>query len=207
MEMELKSLIEKIKKEGVEESEKEASIIIKQAEEKAQNIIISAQEEKESLLKDAEQRMQSLKKNTEKAMKQAARDVLLTLRERATDFFDRIVKEKIAKELSPLVLKEIIVKAANNLQKDGILNVEVLVSKEDREKLQKTLFASFAQEAKKHIALTGTKTIKKGFRIGEKDKDSYFDFTDEAIAEAFKRYLNPKLVEMLDIGLGLDKKK
>ena len=98
METELKSLIEKIKKEGVEESEKEANIIIKQAEEKAQKIIASAQEEKKSLLKDAERKIQSLKKNTEKAMKQAARDVLLTLRERVTDFFDRIVKEKIAKE-------------------------------------------------------------------------------------------------------------
>jgi len=207
MEMELKSLIDKIKKEGVEEAEKTADSIKKQAEEKAQEIITSAKKEKASILEDAEQKTKALKKNSQKAMKQAARDILLSLRGQASDFFDRIVKEKITKELSPDVLKEVIVRAANNLKKDGILDIEVLVSKEDRDKLQKSLFTSFGQEAKKHLKLTGTKSIKKGFRIGEQDKNYYFDFTNEAITEAFKRYLDPKLVDMLDIGLGLGKEK
>ena len=62
-----------------------------------------------------------------------------------------------------------------------------------------------SKEANAHLTFKGAKGIGGGFRIGERGKESYFDFSDEAIAEAFKRYLNPKLVEALDIDLGLDK--
>jgi V/A-type H+-transporting ATPase subunit E len=207
MEMELKNLIDRIKEEGVLEADKASEAIIKKAEEKAGEIIASADKEKSAIISDARAKADSFRKNSEKAMKQAARDVLLTLREDVTAFFDRVVKGKISGQLSPNVLKEAIVTAVNNLRKDGILDIEVLVSKEDRDKLEKTLFSSFGSEVKGHIKLKGTKSVEKGFRIGERGKDSYFDFTDEAIAEAFKKYLNPKLVEMLDIDLGLGKNK
>ena len=207
MEMELKNIIDKLKKEGVEEAEKTATDIRGAAEKEAEEILKSAEEKAASLAKDAESKVQSFQKNSEKALKQAARDVLLTLREQASAFFERIVKEKVSSELATTVIREAIVKAIGNLKKDGMLDIEVMVNEKDRDKLEKALFSSFGKEAKKHLTVTGKKTIEKGFRIGEKGKESYFDFSDEAITEALKRYLNPKLVEILDIDLGLKKKK
>ena len=203
MEMELKNLIDKIKTEGVNQAEKEAGDIISQAKEKAKQIIKDAEEKKTESIKEAEIRTREFRKAAEKALTQAARDVLLSLRGRVTEFFDRVVKEKISKELTPDVLKKVIVKVVENFRKDSMLDIEVLVSKDDAKKLQKALFATLSKEAKAHLTLTGSSGIETGFRIGEKGKDSYFDFTDEAIAEAFTRYLNPKLVEILDIDLGL----
>jgi len=203
MEIELNSLIEKIKKEGVDKAEKDASSIIDQAKEKASEIIRDAEEKKTEIIKEAELHVSQLKKTQEKAFKQAARDILLTLRGRVVEFFQRVVKEKVADQLKGDVLKELIVKTLSNFRKDGELDVDILLSKEDKENLKKYLFDALSQEAKKHITLTPVKGIEKGFRIGEKGKDSYFDFSDEAIAEAFARYLNPQLVEILDIDLGL----
>ncbi|NQT23087.1 MAG: hypothetical protein HQ579_06600 [Candidatus Omnitrophica bacterium] len=203
MEIELNNLIEKIKKEGVDKAEKDANSIINQAKEKANGIIRDAEEKKAEIIKEAELCVSQLKKTQEKALKQAARDILLTLRGRVIEFFQRVVKEKVADQLKSDVLKEIIVKTLSNFRKDQELDVDILLSKEDKEKLKKYLFDALSQEAKKHITLTPVKGIEKGFRIGEKGKDSYFDFSDEAIAEAFARYLNPQLVEILDIDLGL----
>jgi len=199
METELKGLIDTIKKEGVLEAEKNAGEIIKKSEKKAGEIIASAEKKKNTIIKEAETKSETLKINSENTMKQAARDVLLTLREDAVVFFERIVKEKVSDELLPNILKEIIVKAAGNLTKSGISDIEVLVGEKDKARLEKTLFSSFRQEAGKRIKLTEKKGIRKGFRIGESGKDSYFDFTDEAIAEAFKKYLTPRLAEMLNI--------
>lgn len=207
MEAELKNLIDTIKKEGVLEAEKSAGAIIEEAKQKAGEIAVSAEKEKRAIIKSAEDKAETLRKNAEKAMKQAARDVLLTLKEDTTAFFDRIVKEKISEKLSPKVLKETIVAAIKNFRKDGILDIEVLVSKPDREKLKNSLFNSFGGEVKERLKLTGTKSVGKGFRIGERDKDSYFDFTDEGITEAFRKYLNPKLARILDINLGPRKGK
>ena len=207
MEMELKNLIDKIKSEGVLEAEKSAAVIIKEAEEKARSIIAKAESQKSTTIKDGEAGANAFKMNSERALKQSARDVLLTLRENAAMFFDRIVKEKISGELSADVLKEAILKAAQNLKKDGISDIEVVLGEKDKARLEKTLLKAFAEEAGKQIKVTGKKGMGKGFRIGEGGKDSFFDFTDSAIAEAFTKYLNPKLVEMLDIDVGPHKDK
>jgi hypothetical protein len=130
----------------------------------------------------------------------------LTLRGRVVEFFDRIVREKVSGELTTDVVKDAIVKAAESLKKDGSLDIEVLVSEKERERLEKALFQALAKDAKGHILIKGAPGIDHGFRIGEEGKDSYIDFTDEAVTEAFKQFLNPKLIEMLDAGLGMNNK-
>lgn len=205
MEMDLKNLIDKIKQDGVKEADAQAKKIIAEATEKAKAIIKDADNKKAESIKEAGLRAKDFQAQAEKALKQSARDVLLTLRGRVTEFFERVVKQKTSEALKIEVLQEIIISAVNNFRKDTDLDIEVLVSKKDREKLEKTLFNSLSKEAKDHLTLSESKGIEAGFRIGENGKGSYFDFTDDAISEAFTRYLNPKLVEMLDIGLGLDK--
>jgi V/A-type H+-transporting ATPase subunit E len=205
METELNRLIDKIKKEGVERAERDAGDILKQAETKAREIIEDARKKEAEVIEKAETQAQNFMTTSEQSLKQSARDVLLTLRERVTEFFDRIVKKKVSEQLTSDVLKDVIVKAVENFKKEGSLDIEILVSEKEKEKLKKSLLGAFSKEAKEHLTLKGARAIEKGFRIGEKGKDSYVDFTDEAIAESFKKYLNPKLVEILDIGLGMDK--
>jgi V/A-type H+-transporting ATPase subunit E len=205
METELNRLIEKIRREGVESAEKRAKEIVEKAEEKARGIIKDAEEKKDSIIDEGRSRAENFKKTSEKALKQAARDVLLTLRQRVTEFYGRIIKEKVAEGLDPDTIKDAIIKAVGGFGKEGGAELEAILNDKERAKLEKAILSSFKKEAKERLTIKGASNIDKGFRIGEKGKDSYIDFTDEAITEMFKRYLNPRLAELLDVDLGIGK--
>jgi V/A-type H+-transporting ATPase subunit E len=199
MEMELNSLIDKIKREGVQEAQKGADKVVSDARGKADEIINAAERKKADIIKNAQIEAKNFRKASEEAVKQAARDVLLSLRGRITELFTKVVRRRISDELAPDALKVAIVSAVRNFRKEGALDIEVLVSKKDRDKLQKSLFNALAKNLKAHLTLTGSSGIDKGFRIGEKGKDSYFDFTGEAVTDSFTRYLNPRLRDVLNI--------
>jgi V/A-type H+-transporting ATPase subunit E len=197
MEMDLNNIIEKIKQEGVDEAEKKAADIVKEAENKAQNVLQDAGKQKESILKKAEQDAQRLKDNGEEAVKQASRDVLLSLRERIVELFDKIIKKEIAGQLSGDVIKDMVVKLADKFERGEQPDIEILLSDKEKKDLEKEIFSALGKEVKKGLTIKTSSSIEHGFRIGEKDKHSYYDFTDEAIAEAFMTHLNPKIVEIL----------
>lgn len=200
MEMDLKTIIDKIKEEGVGEAERKSSDIISEAEKKANSIIEDANRQKEAAIKKAEQNAENLRKNAEEAIRQASRDVLLSLREQIVGLFDKIVKREVAGQISPPVLKEMIMGLAEKFKKEGKLDVEVLLSEKDKKSMEKTLLSALKKEMKKGVTIKTSPSIEHGFLIGERGKSSYYDFTDDAIAEAFTAHLNPKIVEILTAG-------
>ena len=203
MEMELKGLIEKIKQDGVAQAEADAAKIIKDAQAKAEDIIIKSTKEGQNIIANAKQEGENFRKSSETALKQAARDALLALRVRVSEFFARVIKDKVAEELNPEALKDIIIKAVEHSIKAGITDIEIVLNDKDKQVLEKTLFAALRKEAKERVLLQEKQGVQGGFRIGAKGAGSYLDFTDQAIADGFRRYLNPKLVDALDIDLGL----
>ena len=207
MEMGLNGLIDKIKKEGVEEAETKARDILKEAEKQAEKIMKDGDQEKEASVEAAKKEIRQFDELSKKALNQAARDVLLSLRGRVAEFAGRLVNEVVSKEMSHEVVKEMIIKVVSNFTKENDFSLEVLVNEKDRTSLEKAVLNDLKKTIKDKLAVKGSKTIDKGFRIGYEGKNSYLDFTDEAISEAFIKYLNPKLVEKLDIDLGIDKGK
>ena len=203
MEMELKNLIDKIKQDGVAHAEAESAKIIQDARAKAEDIIIKAGKEGQDIIANAKQEAGNFRKSSETALKQAARDTLLALRVRVSEFFARVVKDKVAKELHPEALKDIIIKAVEHSIKAGIADIEVVLNDKDKQALEKILFAELRKGARERVTLQEKQGMQGGFRIGAKGAGSYLDFTDQAIADGFRRYLNPKLVDALDIDLGL----
>ncbi len=206
MDTQLNTIINKIKQDGVEEAEKKAKEIVESAEKQAETIIKAAKDKETQMLENAEKEAFSFTTNSKNLLKQAARDVLLGLKERVVEFFDRVVKGKVEETLDTDVLKKAIIKIADNFSPNKDLKLEVVLSEQDKKSLEKTLFNAMKKQSKEFIQLKKSEQVKKGFRIGEKDKYSYIDFTNDGIAEIFKSYLNPKLIEMLDIDLGTKKK-
>ncbi len=200
MEMELKSIIEKIKEEGVEEGQKKATDIIGQAENKAKETIEAAEKEKEDTVKNAAKEAERLRKNGEEALRQASRDVLLGLKEEITALFDSVIKEEVAKQLSPEVLKDMIITLVQKFKRDEEPDIEILLSDKDKKALEKVLLARFKEKMAKGVTLKASPKVEKGFLMGGKGKGAYYDFTDEAIAEVFKAFLNPKIADLLNPG-------
>ena len=202
MDAKLDSLIEKIKKDGIDEAQKKSGEMIEAARAKAKEIIEQAKEQAHIITEESQQKAQKLKENTEKSLRQAARDLVLALREQIVSIFDGILKRQIKEALSAEFLKSLIESMIKGWAKDKEVSLEVLVSREDCQKLEKLLSSTLKQEAKNTLEIKVSKAIDKGFRIGIKGEDVHYDFTDESIAEALKQFLNPAITKMLDVNNG-----
>lgn len=200
MEVDLKNIIEKIKEEGVGVAEKKAADIKSQAEAKASEIIKAAESQRDEIIKNAKAEAEKLRNNGEESLRQASRDVLLSLRKSIVNLFDSVVKQDIQGQFKPDVLKDIITRVVENAAKEKVFEVEILLNEKDKTNLENVLFDDLKKEFKKGVTLKVSPNVEYGFRIGEKDGSSYYDFTDEAILEAFKAYLNPKMVQILSAG-------
>lgn len=200
MEVDLKGVIEKIKEEGVAAADREAAKIIQNAEKKSADIIASANKEKETIMADAAGEAAKLKENSEKAVKQAVRDSEIALRSRLEDLLKEVTREEVSKTMTPDVLKEIIIKLITLCRKEGDFDVEVLLSAEDKKALDEALGTAFKEELKKGVTLKASPSIEKGFRIGEKNKKLYYDFTDDAVSETLNFYLNKKVKGIIGTG-------
>lgn len=194
----LSGLIEKIKKDGIEEAEKKSQAIMLQAEKKAHDITAKAEGEGKVIIEEASQEAERLKKQAEESVRQSIRDATLMLKQKVIDIFDAVLKRQVAEKMQAGVLQEVIVKLIENFKKDGLPNVEVLLSAKEREEIENAVLDSLKKEMRKDVTFKVSPSVEKGFRIGEKDKNYYYDFTDEAVAEALRAYLNPKLVKILD---------
>ncbi len=202
MEVKLESLIAKIKKDGIEEAKRAAGEIIDKAKQEAEIIIKAAEEEAAKLEKEAKVSADKLETNTKDSLKQAARDLSLALKGELVTLLGQILKDKTADALTPSFMKELILKIIDKFSAGKELVWEILVSKADKEKLEKLLLASLRSEAKKTIEIRVSKAIDKGFHIGIKGEDVHYDFTDQSILEALGEFLNPSLWAILNTNNG-----
>ncbi len=196
MESKLEHLIEKIKTDGIEEAKKSTDEIIKTARREAGSIIKKAQEDAEKIVAEAGKQAEKLQSNAESALKQAARDTVLVTKEKLIKLFDMVFQKELGTALSPDFIKELILKIVEHWSDSAKL--EVLVSEKDLEKLRELMFVKSRSELKDTVTIKVDKGISKGFRVGLKDNNVYYDFTDESIAEFLAELLNPGIREILD---------
>jgi len=200
MEVEIKGIIEKIKTEGVEEAEKKAKEIIGCAEAKAKTIIVTAEKERGNILNKAKEEAGRVQETGVSAVKQASRDVLLSLRENIVKLFDRVVKQEVKEQFTSNVLKSAIGDMVESFSKTGEAELEIVLSEKDKTAIQQFFSSKLKSKITKNVTLKTSPSVEAGFRIGEKGKNSYYDFSDDAIAESLKAFLNPKITKMLDPG-------
>lgn len=199
MEAQLQSLIDKIKKDGVEEAQKESGQIIDEAKKRASGIREEAEKEAVKLVDKAKEEAARIEDAGKKALEQAGRDLILSLRGSITELFDRILEKETQEALRSDQLAGILEKMLEKWERDkaGAQEVEVLLGEDDGKKLRDSFLAKLRDEMKKGITLKPVKSIEAGFRIGEKDSGLYYDFTDAGISEMLSRYLNPVLSEII----------
>jgi V/A-type H+/Na+-transporting ATPase subunit E len=195
MNVKLDSLIEKIKADGVEAAKKQADKIITDTEKEAEEIIKKAEAEAEKYRKKAESDANSYQKNAETAIQQAGRDTLLVLKEKITKMFEQVLLSDIDAKLEKDFLKELIVQFAKTWAKDE--DIKILLNEVDSDDLSAQLKKSLSAQIKGDIEIKVDRKIEHGFRIGKKDGNVFYDFTDESILDALRVFLNPKLAELL----------
>lgn len=208
MDIKLDNLIEKIKKEGIDEAKKAADTIITEAQKSARSIIADAKKEADRIVHEAQANADKLLANAEAGIRQSARDTVLVTKENLTKLFDRVFKKTIADAMSPEFLKQLILEVVKHTTADT--RYEFVVADKDIEKLRDLLLKATQESISRPaspsdwsgaggpVVLKVDKGISSGFRVGLKDSNVYYDLTDESVANFLKEFLNPSISEILN---------
>ncbi len=196
MDVNVSSLIEKIKKDGVEEAEQQSKEIVDGAKKDAQEIIAKAKKEAEDIVRYAEKQAAQFKENAESDVKQSVRDAELLLKQRFETLFDGVFKRRVSEAMKPEFVNELLVKIVEGWSKGK--DVEVVLNEKDKDKLEKFLFSSLKKDLKDTVTIKMSSDIGAGFRVGLKDGDVHYDFTAETVAQVLKSMLSPNLQKILD---------
>lgn len=193
MDVKLENLIEKIKREGVLEAQKTSEQIIKKAHHQAQDIIETARKDADQMRNKAQKDADQFSQSSQAALIQAARDVVLNIRERLIELCDTVFKRQVQETLTPQGVKELIFKVVEKWSYAKGQTIEVLLSEKDAEAVQELIVAGVKEKGAKQIVVRAIPSLEKGFRIGIKGEDVYYDFSDESIVEALQSMVNPML--------------
>lgn len=195
----LEGLIEKINSEAVEAAESKARIIELEAKKNAENILSDAQKRSQKIIEEANQTTKKTERNIEIVLKQAGRDLILSVKNEIKKMFDKIIKGEVSRIISSEEMAEILSSLIKKyVEKNGdVSDVEVLLKKEDCEKLKGSFFTNLREEIGKEIKLKDSSDINAGFRISFDKGKCYYDFTDEGLAESLSAYLRPEVSKLL----------
>ena len=195
---ELKELLEKIRREGIDAAEERAREIAAEARRSADEIIRSAEARASVIVSEAQARIAREESSGRQSLKQAARDTLISLHQEIASMLDKIVTMHVHKALGADELTKIILALVKDAGCGGREKTVISLKKEDLEKLEKALFGSLGAEAKKTVVLKHAAGIKGGFTISYDSGKSYYDFSDKALAEYITAYLRPELAKILE---------
>jgi V/A-type H+/Na+-transporting ATPase subunit E len=197
METQLQELIDKIKKDGLENAEQEAEKILADARRKADAIAAEAEEKAKSLRDKAKKEIQQQEHAGRQALTQAARDVIISLKKKITDIFDDILRRETEGAVKGRALEEIISVLVTEWVKKGSADIAVLIGPEDLKAIEANLIKRLQNEIRQGVEIKVSDQLQHGFFISEKDGSAYYNFSAEGIAEIISEYVNPKLAEVM----------
>lgn len=193
----LKRLIEKIQKEGVESARVKASEIEAEAKTRAEVIVSKAKEDANQLLDEAKAEISRQKEAATNLLSQAARDIIISLRQELLRKLSNVIKQETHAALKAKDFSEILIKLMKECSKETGSNVEITLSKEDADKLTQAFISGFKEELKKGIILKTSDEISGGFLISYDSGKSQFDFTESALTEYLAQYVQGRLDDIL----------
>lgn len=195
MEEQLQSLLDRIRREGVERAEAEAESIIGAADERSRRIVAEAEAEAAGLRRQAEADAAASRERAEKALEQAGRDFLLALQKRIEAILRETLRDTVATALTPDVVADMLVRlaeayAAHDMNES---RVDVLLAPEDRERIAALVMEKYRDLVRQGLTLRADERLDKGFKVSFVDDKLYHDFSLSALAEALAPVLKPPL--------------
>ena len=198
MEIQLKELIDQIKKDGVEAAESEAQAILKAANDEAEKIILSAKAEAKRILQEAKKGNERMVKSSEDAIRQAGRNLLISFRESVTRELNAIIAENVTAVYSSDAFAGLIISIVESWAKQpDAEDIAVILNTQDLNKLEETLLAVLKEKMLKGITLKANDNFDGGFRIAVNNGSAYYDYSAEAVVDMLSNYLSPKVTELL----------
>ncbi len=198
MEIQIDTLIEKVKQHGIKEGEKKAGETLQEAKREAEAIVASAKKEAQSIVAEATTNAEALEKRGKDALLQAHRDILLTVKEDIKQLLSAFISQEMRNALSGSALQSVLEGALSKWSFGNDANVFISLSEADAKKIVSEALQGALQAQGGTVTLQSHASISGGFRIARKsDGALQFDFTDETLSQSLISFLTPKLQELL----------
>ena len=186
MENKLDVLTKKLYEEGVDKANQEAEKIIAQAKEKAAKLIAEAEEQAKGIKAGAATEVENMKKKAESEMTLSARQAITALKQSITSLAGNIAKagfkdEAFVQEMIVAILKKWDVASGN-------LNLELILSEEEKEKFQQFVATKYKELLDKGLEIkVGDHTD--AFVIQPKDGGYQVAFSEKLFETFFNQYM------------------
>ncbi len=198
MEIQLNELIDRIKKDGVEDAEKKAAEILENAEKQAKQIVDEANRKAQEILLEAKEQNERSVRVSEDAIRQAARNTLISFRESVARELDAIVGQNVNGVYSSEETAELIVKVVEAWSKQhSAESIEVVLSQADAQKLEQNLLLALKEKMLSGVTLRPNDNLDAGFRIAVDNGKAYYDYSAEALTNMLSAYLNPRVTSLM----------
>ena len=191
MENKLDVLTKKLYEEGVDKANQEAEKIIAQAKEKAAKLIAEAEEQAKGIKAGAATEVENMKKKAESEMTLSARQAITALKQSITSLISGEVAGNIAKAgfKDEAFVQEMIVAILKKWDvASGNLNLELILSEEEKEKFQQVVATKYKELLDKGLEIkVGDHTD--AFVIQPKDGGYQVAFSEKLFETFFNQYM------------------
>lgn len=197
MEVQLREILEQIKKDGVEPAEAEARAIIDTAKAEAEKIILDAQSQADKILINAKNENERIVKSGEDAIRQAGRNVLISFRESVCRELRAIVGENVKAVYSSESLAQLIVSAVEAMAGNQEGDISVILNTGDLEKLKESILSGLKGKMLEGVTLKANDNFDGGFRIAVNNGEAYYDYSADEVINMLSNYLSPGVTALL----------
>ncbi len=196
---ELKHLLDRIQKEGVDRAEDQAAQIVADARGKATQIVADAKAEAAALIEKAERDADAFAQRGAQSLQHAARDVILGVGDTVTRMMETLERRQTETTLTDTALTEIVVAVVKAYCADASdsRDVTLLAAPEQCDTLSAIVTSQLGEALAKGVEVRADDSVTSGFRVTVKGEHVEHDFTAEAIANALCGLLRPRLAEVV----------
>jgi V/A-type H+/Na+-transporting ATPase subunit E len=190
MDSRVQEIIEKIKREAVDEAKAEAANLLAEAETTRQQILAEAEKDARSIVEQARQEAKRTQEAGNAALQQAARTLIRAFRGEIEKLLAETVRSEVQAAYDEETLKRVLPLVLEAWADKDSDDLTVLLPETELENLRAWAAVHLNKKLSGGVELKPIKGCKAGFRIMEKDGTAYYDFSAEAVAEMLSAYLN-----------------
>ena len=195
MAQDLQHLMERIQEDAVAKADQQAAETLQRARAQAERSGTEAREKAQGILADAEKEAQQFRGRAETSLEQAGRDLLLTVGTGVERILSEILARSVGDTLDADTLEKLLlILARHQCESPATEEVVLLVSEQDRERLQHFAATKLKEELGTELQVQSDSEVLKGCRIFYKNEKVY---TDQAIAESLEALLRPELAAIV----------
>lgn len=197
MDSRVQELLEKIKRDAVDEANAKAAKIIADGEARRAELIAAAEKEAKAIVEKGKADAQRSEEAGKAALQQASRDLIRAFRSEIEKLLARLVQQDVQAAFDEDTLKKAIPLVLEAWAKDTAEDLSLMLPEAQLKSIDAWFKAGLAKTLARGVELKPLKSGQHGFRIAEKDGAAYYDFSAAAVADMLSAYLNDQLAAIV----------